>query len=122
MLICIHKPTNRIIEMQSNATQGTLYENGVRLGYNVTDLLEVEVDMARYLSYLENDPVYIATQAELARQAEEAAQKETDVATNLPSWTSVSTAIGNIANLTDAKAILLKLARVVYWLAKDSAT
>jgi hypothetical protein len=41
---------------------------------------------------------------------------------NLPSWSAVDTAVTNIANLTDAKAFIRKLARVVYWLARNSAT
>lgn len=41
---------------------------------------------------------------------------------NLPSWNAVDTAVTNIANLTDAKAFIRKLARVVYWLARNSAT
>lgn len=38
---------------------------------------------------------------------------------NLPSWSAVSTAVDNIANLADAKVFLKKLSRVVYWLAKN---
>lgn len=39
---------------------------------------------------------------------------------NLPSWSAVSKAVDNISNLTDAKVFLRKLARIVYWLAKNS--
>jgi len=42
-----------------------------------------------------------------------------DISDNLPSWEHVSMAVDNIATLADAKAFLLKLARVVYWLAKN---
>ena len=48
------------------------------------------------------------------------AQKEQDLIDNLPSWAQVETVIGNIQDLTDARAFLLKLARIVYWLAKNS--
>jgi hypothetical protein len=58
-----------------------------------------------------------------ARLAEEAriAAKEQALIDNLPSWSQVDTAITNIANLADAKVFIKKLARVVYWLAKDKA-
>jgi hypothetical protein len=58
-----------------------------------------------------------------ARLAEEAriAAKAQDFLDNLLSWSQVDTAITNIANLADAKVFIKKLARVVYWLAKDKA-
>jgi len=58
-----------------------------------------------------------------ARLAEEARidAKEQDIIDNLPSWAVVSTVVDNISNLSDAKAFLKKLARVVYWLAKNKA-
>lgn len=40
---------------------------------------------------------------------------------NLPTWLQVSNAVDNIASLAGAKAFLKKLARVVYWLAKNTA-
>jgi hypothetical protein len=39
---------------------------------------------------------------------------------SLPSWVQIDAAITNIANLADAKAFIRKLARVVYWLAKNT--
>lgn len=64
-----------------------------------------------------------AKQAAIAQAALDAkiAAKLAAIADNLPSWTQVSTAVANIANLADAKVFLKKLARVVYWLAKDKA-
>ena len=47
------------------------------------------------------------------------AQKEADMAANLPSWPQVNNAINNISNLAEAKAFLKKLARVVYWDVKN---
>ena len=40
---------------------------------------------------------------------------------NLPTWLQVSKAVDNISNLAGAKVFLKKLARVVYWLAKNTA-
>jgi cell division protein FtsB len=57
-----------------------------------------------------------ARQAEIARQA----AKAQAILDNLPSWAQVNTAVDNIANLADAKAFLKKLARITYWLAKDT--
>jgi len=38
---------------------------------------------------------------------------------NLPSWLQVDQAVTDISDLPSAKAFIRKLARVVYWLAKD---
>jgi hypothetical protein len=45
-----------------------------------------------------------------------AAAKRQSINDNLPSWSQVETALDNISNLTEAKAALKKIARVVYWL------
>jgi hypothetical protein len=60
---------------------------------------------------------------EATRVAEEVriAAKTKAVIDNLPSWVQVDTAVTNIANLADAKVFIRKLARIVYWLAKDKA-
>ena len=52
--------------------------------------------------------------------AEAQAEKAQDFIANLPSWSQVQTAISNIGNMAEAKQFLLKLSRVVYWLAKNS--
>lgn len=51
-----------------------------------------------------------------------AVEMNSTIDTYLPSWNTVQTAVNNIANLTDAKAFILKLAKVVYWLAKRKTT
>jgi len=60
---------------------------------------------------------------EAARLAEEKriADKLKAITDNLPSWTQVDAAITAIGTLADAKVFIRKLARVVYWLAKDKA-
>ena len=50
------------------------------------------------------------------------AAKELAINTNLPSWAQVETACENISSLAEAKTFLKKIARVTYWLAKNSAT
>ena len=49
-------------------------------------------------------------------------QKIADIETNLPSWDTVSTYINNIDSIPKARAAILKIARVVYWLAKNKST
>lgn len=79
------------------------------------DYDEREVDEAEYASALAEDPVEIAAkQAAMVKAAK--AQAFLD---NLPSWAQVATAVDDISSLAEAKAFLKKLARVVYWLAKD---
>lgn len=121
MRICIHRATKRIIEMQSGATKGTLFQNAINAGYSPADIEEREVDEAGYAAAKAEDPVEIAAIA--AREAAQAAQaaKAKAIVDNLPSWAQVSTAVDNIANLADAKAFIKKLARVVYWIARDKA-
>ena len=55
--------------------------------------------------------------------AQEALQSQRiqEIIDNLPPWLQVSNAVDNISNLAGAKVFLKKLARVVYWLAKNTA-
>jgi len=39
---------------------------------------------------------------------------------DLSSWDQLSTSVDKIENLADAKVFIKKLARIIYWLAKDS--
>lgn len=49
-----------------------------------------------------------------------ASAKEQALLDNLPSWSEVATAVDNISSLANAKVFIKKLARVVYWLAKNT--
>ena len=119
MRICIHKATNHILEMQSHATEGTLVGNAVNAGYKPEDIEEREVDEAGYEVAKAVDPQWIAEQQAIADKAAAQAAKVQAFLDNLPSWDQVETAVDNIANLTDAKAFIKKLARVTYWLARE---
>lgn len=121
MRICIVKATNRIIEMQSSATAGTLIKNAENAGYLAADIEEREVDDAGYLTALAADPVEVAKVEALT--AIKAAQelKAQEFLDNLPSWEKVKTAIEGATTIAALRAIVLKLARVVYWLARDRA-
>jgi flagella basal body P-ring formation protein FlgA len=120
MLICIVKATNRIIEMQSGATAGTLLKNAIAQGYNEKDIIEKEVTPLEYQAALKVDPVVIAETAaiETAKTLEQA--KLTAIQDNLPNWATIKTAIENATTIAALKVIVTKLARVVYWLAKNS--
>ena len=70
----------------------------------------------------EADALLAPTPEELATKAARQAiidAKAQALLDNIPSWAQVDAAVTNIANLADAKAFIRKLARVVYWLAKD---
>lgn len=59
--------------------------------------------------------------AEDKKQIADAKQKTGDYIANLPSWAQVENNINNITNLAGAKAVLMKLARVVYWDIKNDS-
>ncbi len=88
----------------------------------------------QYLSLLDNkidpdfvypdDPRLTMDQAELDMVNEvnaDRAQKVLDIQTNLPSWSQVESYLDGLANLAEAKIALKKIARVVYWLAKNTS-
>jgi hypothetical protein len=64
---------------------------------------------------LETNDITPAKQAALNEAARAAA-----IIDNLPSWIQVEAAVDAISSLAEAKAFLVKLSRVVYWLAKNS--
>lgn len=122
MIICVLKSTNRILEMQSDAKAGTLIQNAIAQGYKETDIIEKEVTAVEYKDALKIDPVVVATAAaaESAKTLEQT--KITAIQENLPDWATVKAAIDKAATIEEVKTIITKLARVVYWLAKNSET
>lgn len=68
------------------------------------------------------ESILTAEAKEKADKEAEVIQKETDINTNLPTWQKVSDGIDGISSLAEAKTILKKIARVVYWLARNSGT
>jgi len=68
----------------------------------------------------QKDAVDVKEAAEAAERARIAAKAQ-DFLDTIPLWTEVSIAVDNIANLADAKVFIKKLARIVYWLAKDTS-
>ncbi|MFA5037878.1 MAG: hypothetical protein WC479_11975 [Candidatus Izemoplasmatales bacterium] len=76
----------------------------------------------QYLTANRDEIIRNASKAEEFSLLEtEQTKKESAIASNLPSWSQVSTVVHSISSLAGAKAFLMKLARVVYWIAKDQA-
>lgn len=66
------------------------------------------------------DAILAAEAAASQAEADRIAAKAQAFLDNLPSWSAVQTAVDNISNLADARVFLKKLARIVYWLARDA--
>ena len=83
----------------------------VQTTYTITDKTQNEID-----TY---DAEQAAALAAALAEQERIVKKEEDIITNLPSWSEVSTAIDNASTIAAMRVIVKKMARVVYWLAKD---
>lgn len=59
--------------------------------------------------------------AEEITEIADRALRAQDIIDNLSSWSQVETAVDNISNIDEAKAFIKKMARVVYWLAKNTS-
>lgn len=75
--------------------------------------VEPDIDMTSY------DAVKGQIESKKVAKEAEILQKETDFNNNLPTWQQVSGEIDGITALAGAKIVLKKIARVVYWLAKN---
>jgi len=124
MRILIEKSTGRLIESQSGGeTQehlDTLIQNAINAGYREIDIDAKFIpneDLAALIEASKTPEQLAAEQAKI----DSLAAKAQAFIDNLHSRAAVHNAVNNIANLADAKAFLLKLADVVYWLAKDKA-
>lgn len=115
MRICIVKETGRIIGMQSAAPAGLLTANAkIEFGLDKDAVEEKEVTEAEYIAAKAKDPIFVAQNAAIA-------SKEKDISDNLPSWKEVSDAIDGVTTIAGLRGVVKKLARVVYWLAKNKA-
>lgn len=114
MLICIEKKSGKLIEAQSDATVGTLIKNAINAGYTVDQIEEKSVSSSDFATLLRTPEV-------IAREQEVVAKFQA-FNDNLPSWAEVETAIDGVTTIAGLKVVVKKLARVVYWLAKNSLT
>ena len=111
MRICLVKATQKLLEAQSLAAEGTLLQNAVNAGYNISDIEEKVVTDAEFATLLMTPDVIAAEAAQ--------AQKAADIVDSLPTWQQVSNAIDEVSTIAGLKVVVKKLARVVYWLAKN---
>ena len=56
MRICIEKSTGKLIESQSDATEGTLIQNAVNAGFSEADIEEKEVTESEWQAILIAQP------------------------------------------------------------------
>lgn len=132
MRVCIEKVIGKLIEAQSGGDESNpqhlqaLITNAINAGYNETDI------EAKYITDEEFDTMMKSTPEYLAMIARQQAKAQAFI-DNLPSWAVVgrkfdtmSAAVPTATNaqLKDILVELItttkKLARVVYWLAKDT--
>ena len=148
--VCVHKVTKHIIEMQSGgivarraqitgeATEeyakylsdcdnletmrlDTLRQNAVNSGYPDADIEVKWVSSEEYETLKATDPVEIAVIAAKEEAMTTEATITQEVASKLPSWATVEKAVNDISSLPEAKAFILKLARVTYLHVKGKA-
>lgn len=108
--------------MHSAAVEGTLIQNALNAGYTIDQIEEREVTPLEYAEARMLDPVYIARQQSLQERREFEATKLQEIVSNLHTWQQVSDAIDGVTTIAGLKTVVKKLARVVYLLAKNSAT
>ena len=56
MRVCLVKTTGTLVEMQSDATPGTLLQNAVNCGFSIDDVEEKEVTVTEWKAILEAQP------------------------------------------------------------------
>ena len=79
MRICVEKATNKILEMQSYATAGTLIANAIRAGYAEKDIEEKEVTTAQYTAAKAVCPVNIKQEADKLKAIADKAKAEQEI-------------------------------------------
>ena len=132
MRVCIEKLTGKLIEAQSGGDESNpqhlqaLITNAINAGYSEADTEAKYITDAEFDIMMKTTPEYLAAQARQQAKAQ-------SIIDNLPSWAVVGgkfdTMSAAVPTATNAqlKNILVelitttkKLARVVYWLAKDT--
>lgn len=116
--ICIQISTGKLLEFQEgDAALGTLTQNAKNAGYKVSEIEEKYTENNYRTEYSLRE----SAEQVLSREKKEAdvLQKGKDINDNLPTWSGVSMAIDNATTITELKIIIKKMARVVYWLAKN---
>lgn len=143
MRICVLKATGKLLEAQGVATEGTLIRNAINAGYVEADIEERVLSDADFATLIASLPEVIA-------KAQAEATKTADIMAHLPDWATVqakfdqgTTALDKAATdlaaattlaavrpvvgsiitvLKGLVTVTLGMARVLYWLVKNSAT
>jgi len=120
--------TYQVVEYYNGGSRIISHDQHDYLTWCETNTPTIEA-AGRFLSVVDGvlvvDPnkTSILAAEEAARLAEIARQeaRAQDIVDNLPSWAEIETAITNATTIAALKVIVKKLARVVYWLAKNTA-
>jgi hypothetical protein len=95
------------------------YQEWLALG-NIPDPMEILEERADgYWMVFVDSYGDVVSEIMIRSKADQVA-RQNDIQTILPSWAQVEVYLDGLANLADAKAALKKIARVVYWLAKNT--
>ena len=119
--ICTERTTGKLIEFQQgDAPLGTLEANAITSGYSAGEVEEAYTDLGIQEAMLAHE----STADTATREAREArvAQRAQDVSDSLPSWQQVSDAIDGAFPAGAQRTVVKRLARVVYWLAKNTSS
>lgn len=68
MRICIEKTSGKLVESQTDATEGTMIQNALQYGYIESNLEEKEVTEEEYATILLNQPVPAEQQISTLKQ------------------------------------------------------
>lgn len=107
MKVCVFE--NNVVVYHPVATDEALLQHCADIGYPQVEIMTVTPE--QLTSMLRTPEVIAKEQSE--------AQKKADIIDALPSWQQVSDAIDGVTTLNGLKVVVKKLARVVYWLAKN---
>jgi hypothetical protein len=110
MKIVIRKSDKKVCASTDKQNSLLLTHVLIAFGGEESDYIEQEVDDDGYKAALAEDPVEKVKTLQKSKQS--------DIDTNLPSWQIVSDAI-DTAFTGSQRVVIKKLAKVIYWLAKN---
>ena len=106
-----------VLGWKFNHTPGIRTENNIITDWP-TGVLGPQPTPAQISTY--SDEYDAAMTAIAQAQADKEAAKTQDIIDNLPSWDQVETAINACDTIAKLRTVVKKIARITYWLAKDS--
>jgi hypothetical protein len=109
------KETNKIIGLQYSSAEGKLIQDAISKGYKSGDIEEKYISDNDFRKIKSSIPINVITKAAIVSRE----IKNKTINGNLPSWAEVEKGIDNAKTIQDLQKIIKKMARVIYWLAKD---